>query len=89
MVAVSEKSEASEKSAETGSAVTKNLMVDFCLMIGDAIDAISSGDNPACEWTSHACYNGDVFSLGYLCVTWRTIAGVTLVVCVTEQLCHT
>ena len=86
---MSEKSEASEKSAEKGRAMTKNLMVDFCFMIGDAIDAIPSGDNRAREWTSHACYNGDVFSLGYLSVTWRTIAGVTLVMCVTEQLCHT
>ena len=79
---MSEKSEASEKSAEKGSAVAKNL-------IGDAIDPMSSGDNRAREWTSHACYNGDVFSLGYLGVTWRTIAGVALVVCVTEHLCHT
>ena len=54
-------------------------------MIGDAIDAISDGDNRAREWTNHACYNGDVFSLGYLGVPWR----VVLVVCVTEQLCHT
>ena len=86
---MSEKSEASEKSAEKGSAMTKNMVVDFCFMIGDAIDAISSGDNRAREWKSHPCYNGDVFSLGYLGVTWRTIAGVALVVCVTEQLCHT
>ena len=68
MVAVSEKSEASEKSAEKGSAVTS-----------------AGGDNRAREWTSHACYNGDVFSLGYLGVPWR----IVLVVCVTEQLCHT
>ena len=75
MVAVSEKSEASEKSVEKGSTMTKNLVVDFCFMIGDAIDAISSGDNRAREWTSHACYNGDVFSLGYLGVTWRLELG--------------
>ena len=81
MVAVSVKSEASEKSVENGSAMTKTLVVsaffkgalshrDFCFMLGDAIDAISSGEHNAREWTSHPCYNGDVFSLGYLGVTW-------------------
>ena len=43
---------------------------DFCFMLGDAIDAISSGEHNAREWTSHPCDNGDVFSLGYLGVTW-------------------
>ena len=62
LVAVSEKTEASQKSVEKGSAMTKNMVVNFCFMIGDAIDAISSGDNTAREWTSHPCYNGDVFS---------------------------
>ena len=51
MVAVSEKSEASGKSVEKGSAMTKQVVVDaffkgalshrdFCFMLGDAIDAI-------------------------------------------------
>ena len=78
MVAVSEKS---ETSVEKGSAMTNKLVVDvffqgalshrdFCFMLGDAIDAISSGDNNAREWTSHPCYNGAMFSLGDLGVTW-------------------
>ena len=77
MVAVSEKTEASEKSVEKGSAMTKVLMMDACFKramshtdvcarIGDAIDAISHGENYARESTSHPCYNGDVFSLGCL-----------------------
>ena len=81
MVAVSEKTEASEKSVEKGSAMTKVLVMDacfkramshtdFCAMIGDAIDATSHGENYAREWTSHPCYNGDVFFLGCLNGDW-------------------
>ena len=81
MVAVSEKSEASQKSVEKGSAMTKTLVLsaffkgamshrDFCFMLGDAIDAISSGEHHAREWKSHPCNNGDVFSLGDLGVNW-------------------
>ena len=39
-------------------------------MLGDAIDAISSGDNNAREWTSHPCNTGDVFSLGEIGEKW-------------------
>ena len=69
------------KSVEKGSTMTNNLVVsaffkgalshrDFCFMLGDATDAISSGEHNARAWTSRPCSNGDVFSLGYLGVTW-------------------
>ena len=87
MVAVPEKSEASEKSAEKGSAMTKNMVVDFCFMIGDAIDAISSGDNRPIEWNIHMldylvtdncspC--SDVHMLDYLGVVADMFLGVSV-----------
>ena len=82
MVAVSEKSEASVKTVEKGSAMTKTLVVsaffkralishqDFCFMLGDAIDAISSGEHRALAWKSHPCNDGDVFTLGEIGDKW-------------------
>ena len=82
MVAVSEKSEASVKTVEKGSAMTKTLVVsaffkralishqDFCFMLGDAIDAISSGEHRALAWKSHPCNDGDVFSLDKMGDKW-------------------
>ena len=81
MSEASEKCEASLKSVDKGQAVSKTLVVnawfksamshtDFCMMIGDAINAVSAGANHAREWISHPSCNGDVFSLFRSGVIW-------------------
>ena len=74
-------SEASEKSVETGYLIRNHLAVnpywksamnhaDFCMMLGDAIDAISASENHALQWISNPCANGDVFSMHCLDAVW-------------------
>ena len=36
---------------------------DFCMMLGDAINAIFAGESHALRWVSHPSYNGEVFSM--------------------------
>jgi len=81
MTEASEKCEASLKSVDKGQVMSKSLVVnawfksamshtDFCMMIGDAVNAISASENHAREWISHPSYNGDVFSLFRSGVLW-------------------
>ena len=70
----SEASEASEKSVKKGYVIRNPLTVnsylkyamshtDFCMMLGDAINAIFAGESHALQWVSHPSYHGEVFSM--------------------------
>ena len=81
MTEASEKCEASLKSVDKGQVMSKSLVVnawfksamshtDFCMMIGDAVNAVSAGENHARECISHPSCNGDAFSLFCSGVLW-------------------
>ena len=67
-------SEAPEKSVKKGYVIRNPLTVnpylkyamsltDFCMMLGDAINAIFAGESHALQWVSHPSYHGEVFSM--------------------------
>ena len=81
MTEASEKCDSSLKSVDKGQVMSKSLVVnacfksamshtDFCMMIGDAVNAVSAGENHARAWLSHPSYNGDVLSLFRSGVIW-------------------
>ena len=70
----SEAFEAPEKSVKKGCVIRNPLTVnpylkyamshtDFCMMLGDAINAIFAGESHALQWVSHPSYHGEAFSM--------------------------
>ena len=81
-----EASDAFEESAQTGRLTTRLLAVntafreqtsyfDFCIAMFEAIDAISTSEQCARQWTSRPTFFGDVFTLFRSGVTWYMEVG--------------